>query len=165
MAKDGSVAPKERVNIRYRPATGDAKEEVELPMKTLVVGDFTLREDSTPLAERDRVNVDKSNFNDVMRSHKLGLDMQVPNRLSEEEGETMTVSLKFDTLKSMEPEAIANQVPELKRLLELRDALTSLKGPLGNMPAFRKALQGVLDDAAQREKILSELAPPKADSA
>ena len=36
MATDGSVAPKERVNIVYRPATGDAQAEVELPLKLLV---------------------------------------------------------------------------------------------------------------------------------
>ena len=52
MANEGSVAPKERVNIRYRPATGDAKEEVELPMKHVILGDFTLRPDDTPLEER-----------------------------------------------------------------------------------------------------------------
>ena len=161
MAKEGSVAPKERVNIKYRPATGDAKEEVELPMKTLVVGDFTLKADDTPLAERERVGVDKSNFNDVMRSHNLSLDMQVDDRLSGGEDEKLKVSLTFDSLRSMEPEAIANQVPELKRLLEMREALTALKGPLGNMPAFRKALQNVLDDEAQRQKILGELTPKK----
>ena len=37
MASEGSVAPKERVNIVYRPAIGDAKAEVELPLKLLVV--------------------------------------------------------------------------------------------------------------------------------
>lgn len=167
MAKDGSVAPKERVNIKYRSATGDAKEEVELPMKTLVVGDFTLKADETPLAERERINVDKNNFNDVMRSHDLGLDLQVDNRLAEAAGEgeaeKMTVSLKFETLRSMEPEAIANQVPELRKLLELREALTALKGPLGNMPAFRKALQKVLEDETQRQKILNELSPGGGD--
>ncbi len=41
MATDGSVAPKERVNIVYRPATGDAQAEVELPLKLLVMGDYT----------------------------------------------------------------------------------------------------------------------------
>ena len=35
--QEGSIAPKERVNIVYRPATGDAKEEVELPLKVLVM--------------------------------------------------------------------------------------------------------------------------------
>ncbi len=28
MAKEGSVAPKERINIRYVPATGDQQEEI-----------------------------------------------------------------------------------------------------------------------------------------
>ena len=36
MAKEGSVAPRERVNIVYKPATGDAQEEKELPLKLLV---------------------------------------------------------------------------------------------------------------------------------
>lgn len=40
MAKQGSVAPKERINIRYVPATGGEQEEVELPLKLLVTGDF-----------------------------------------------------------------------------------------------------------------------------
>ncbi len=48
-------------------------------------------------------------------------------------------------------------MPELNRLLELRESLVSLKGPLGNVPAFRKMIQGMLDDSDQREKLLSEL--------
>ncbi|MDF4917255.1 type VI secretion system contractile sheath small subunit, partial [Vibrio parahaemolyticus] len=28
MSRDGSVAPKERINIRYVPATGDTQEDV-----------------------------------------------------------------------------------------------------------------------------------------
>ena len=35
-----SVAPKERINIKYVPATGDQQAEVELPLKLLVTGDF-----------------------------------------------------------------------------------------------------------------------------
>ncbi len=38
MAKEGSVAPKERINITFRPATGNAQEEQELPLKLLVLG-------------------------------------------------------------------------------------------------------------------------------
>ena len=37
MAQEASVAPKERVNIVYRPATGDASSEIELPLKVLVL--------------------------------------------------------------------------------------------------------------------------------
>lgn len=158
MASDPSVAPKERVNIRYRPATGDAKEDVELPHKLLVLDDFTGRADETPVAERKRVDVSKDTFNEVMRSQNLSLDLKVPNRLAEgEDAGDMAVTLKFGTLSDFEPERVAKQIPELNALLELRRALTSLKGPVGNMPAFRKALEKILADPAMREKVLAEI--------
>lgn len=157
MAKEGSVAPKERVNIVYRPATGGAQEEVELPLKLMLIGDYTLAEDDRSLEERKAINIDKDNFNQVMREHKLALDVNVPNRLSGEEGEEMSASLKFETLKDFSPEAVVRQVPELARLLELREALTALKGPLGNVPAFRKTIQAVLADETSRGQLLEEL--------
>jgi len=157
MAKEGSVAPRERVNIVYKPATGDAQEEKELPLKLLVMGDFTGQADDRPLEDRKPVNVDKDNFNDVMRSMNLKADLQVANKLSEKEGGEMAVNLKFSSLKDMEPEAVANQVPELKKLLELRDALTALKGPLGNVPEFRKKIESMVKDPAAREKLLKEM--------
>ena len=81
MAKEGSVAPKERINIVYKPATGDAKEQIELPLKLLMLGDYTLRADETPVEDRKPVSVDKDNFNDVLKNHDLKLDLNVPNRL------------------------------------------------------------------------------------
>ena len=48
-------------------------------------------------------------------------------------------------------------MPELRQLLELRNALLALKGPLGNVPAFRKAVQNILDDEDLRKKLLDEL--------
>lgn len=153
-----SVAPKERVNIRYRPATGNVKEDVELPLKLLVVGDYTGRADDRPVDERSLVNINKDNFDDVLKSHSLGMDLQVENRLAEDAGdEKMSVSLKFDRLRDFEPEAIVQQVPELKKLLEMREALVALKGPLGNVPAFRKLLQNVIEDETARQRFLSEV--------
>ena len=52
MPNEGSTSPKERVNIVYRPATGDVQEDVELPLKLMVLGDFTLRKDDTMLEDR-----------------------------------------------------------------------------------------------------------------
>ena len=157
MAKEGSVAPKERVNIVYKPATGDAQEEVELPLKMLIMGDFTGRADPRPLEDRKPINVDKDNFSKVMSEQKLNANFSVPDRLSETEGGEMNVNLRFRRLSDMGPEAIAQQVPELKKLLDLRAALTALKGPLGNEKAFRNKIQGILGDPGQRNKIINEL--------
>ncbi len=161
--KEGSVAPKERVNITYKPATGNAKEDVELPLKMLMLGDYTMRPDPTPLEDRKPINVDKDNFQKVMAEQKLSLGMTVKDRLSEQEDSELNVNLKFRRLSDMEPAAIANQVPELKKLLELRAALTALKGPLGNEKAFRNKIQTILGDPAQRNRIINELGLLKKD--
>ncbi len=157
MSKEGSVAPKERVNITYKPATGNAKEEVELPLKLLMLGDYTMRPDPTPLEDRKPINVDKDNFQKVMAEQKLSLNLAVKDRLSEQTENELNVNLKFRRLSDMEPAAIANQVPELKKLLELRAALTALKGPLGNEKAFRNKIQTILNDPAQRNRLINEL--------
>lgn len=166
MSKDGSVAPKERVNIVYKPSTGDAKEEVELPLKQLVLGDFTLKESDVPLDERKPIQVDKENFNDVLKGQGLELDLSVPNRLADNapEDEQLAVNLKFEKLRDFEPDAIVEQVPELRQLVELREALKALKGPLGNLPEFRKKLQALIQDEGARERLLSELGVQDSDA-
>ncbi len=157
MAKEGTVAPKERVNIVYRPATGDAKEEVELPLKLLVLGDFTLQEDERMVEEREPINVDKDNFDEVLKAQSLELDITVADKLSDDPDAEMSVSLKFESLKDFNPEAVARNTPELSKLLELREALNALKGPMSNRPEFRKKIQQIIQDEAAREKLLKEL--------
>ena len=157
MGKEASVAPKERINIVYKPA-GDAQEEVELPLRILMLGDFTGKPDEdTTVEERKPINIDKDNFNDVLKDQKLGVDLSVPDTLSGEEGAELAVSLEFKNIKDFTPEGVVAQVPELSKLLDLRSALTALKGPLGNVPAFRKKIQSILDDAGAREKLMAEL--------
>lgn len=157
MSKEGSVAPKERVNIVYKPATGNAQEEVELPLKILMMGDYTLRQDDRTVEERKPINIDKDNFNEVMAKQNLELKLTVADKLSGEDGAEMGVNLKFKKLSDFEPEAIVNQVPELRRLVELRAALNALKSPLNNLPAFRKKIQSLLGDTGAREQLMKEL--------
>ena len=157
MAKEGSVAPRERVNIVYRPATEGAQEEVELPLKLLVMGDFTQSPDDRPVEDREPINIDKDNFNDVLKGQNINVSLNVANKLSKESGEEMAVNLKMGSIKDFSPEAIAQQVPELNRLLELRESLKSLKGPLSNIPDFRNKIQQLVKDEAAREKLLTEL--------
>jgi len=163
MAREGSVAPQERVNITYKPATGNAQEEVELPLKMLFIGDYTGRADPRPLEERKPINIDKDNFQQVLAEQNLSLSMSVPDTLSGEPGSNLSVSLKFKRLNDFGPEAVAEQVPELKKLLELRGALTALKGPLGNVPAFKRKIQSLLNDTATREKLVKELGISKGE--
>ncbi len=157
--KQGSVAPKERVNITYKPSTGDAKEEVELPLKMLVMGDFTGKEDDTPVEDRKAINIDKNNFNDVLAAQNVSFEGAVEDRLSDnpEEGAQLSVNLDFKSMHDFEPDEIIKKVPELKSMLELREALKALKGPLGNVPAFKKKIQELVQDDGTRERLMKEL--------
>ena len=157
MAKEGSVAPKERVNIVYKPATGDAKEEVELPLKTLVVGDFTLKDDDTPVEDRKTINIDKDNFDDVLKAQDVGLNTTVKSTMSDDPDAQLTLDLDFKSMKDFDPDAIVRKIPELKKLIDLRNALKALKGPLGNVPAFRKKIQELVEDEGTRARLLKEL--------
>ena len=157
MAKEGTVAPKERVNIVYRPATGDAKEEVELPLKLLVVGDFTGKPDDRMVEDRNPINIDKDNFNEVMKGQNLNVDVNVADKLSGDPDKELSLSLKFESIKDFNPENIAKNTPELNKLLELREALQALKGPMSNRPEFRKKIQEIVKDEAARGKLLKEL--------
>lgn len=164
MAKEATIAPKERINIKYVPATGGQEAEVELPLKMMILGDFTGREDETPIADRNTVSVDKNNFKSVLKETNLSLKSSVPDRLSEQGDDAeIAIDLTFDSLQDFKPDSIAQQVPEVKKLIDLREALVALKGPLGNVPAFREKLQELLGSEEARDKLLSELSLAQQD--
>lgn len=90
-----SVAPKERINIKYVPATGGQQAEIELPLTMMVIGNMKGRTEETPIEERQTVSVDKNNFTSVMKEANLELNFLVPNRLEENSEDEMPVKLNI----------------------------------------------------------------------
>jgi len=64
-------------------------------------------------------------------------------------------------MKDFSPDNIAKQIPEINQLLELRKALVSLKGPMGNIPDFRKAVLDALKDKKTKQELLLEIKDSK----
>lgn len=158
MAKgnNGSVAPKERINISYRPANSKGAEKVELPFKIMMLGDYSTEENETPLHERKPINVNKANLDDVITKVGVNLNFTVENHL-DEGGEDIDVSLNVKSMKDFEPDSILEAVPELRKTIEARNALKALKGPIGNVPGLRKTLKLMLENPEQRDQLKKEL--------
>lgn len=157
MAKGPSKARESRVNIVISDALR-GKMEPELPFRLLVMGDYTLKTDKRAVADRAPVDINKSNFDAVMQSFNLGLDVSVPDRISGK-GE-MSASLRFGTLKDFRPEAIARQIPQLRSLVELRDAMKALRPKLGDKAAQQQLLNAIKDPAL-RDQIISIISQPE----
>jgi type VI secretion system protein ImpB len=157
MSNKQSESPKERINVTYKPAAGGATEEIEIPYKILVLGDFNPDEEFSTVEDKKTINVNKTNFNDVLQKQNISLNISVDNKLTDDEGSTLDATINFSSMKDFSPENIVEQVDELKKLQELRESLISLKGPLGNIPAFRKAIAGAIENPEEAAKLLAEL--------
>jgi len=156
MAKGPSKARESRVNIVISDGLRGGAQP-ELPFKMLVMGDYTLKDDNRPIEDRKPIDVNKSNFDSVMQSFNLSLETSVADRVRGT-GE-MPVSLKFGTLKDFRPEAIARQIPELRNLLEVREALKALR-PVMSDKKVRETLTNAIKDPELREKIMAMIAAP-----
>ncbi len=163
MPREQSIAPKERVNITYQSSVEGAQEDVELPLRILMLGDYTGRTDERPIEERAPIAIDKQSFDKVLESQELEVSVSVDSTLSDE-GDSLEVQLRFRKLSDFRPEAIVAQVPQLARLLELRRALVALKGPIANRPRFAREIERILADPEARARLGRELALPPAPS-
>jgi type VI secretion system protein ImpB len=162
MAKAASKARESRVNIQISDRLRGGAEP-ELPFRLLVMGDYTLKQDKRPIEERAPLDINKSNFDSVMQSFNLSLDLTVPDRVSPGGGE-LPVNLKFGTLKDFRPESIARQVPQVRNLLELRDAMKALRPKMGDKAAQKKLVDAIKDPAV-RDQIMAMIATADAPAA
>jgi type VI secretion system protein ImpB len=147
--------PAARINLKLDVGKGGAKKKLELPLKMLVMGDFSFQKHSERVAEREKVSIDKNNFGQVMESMGLELGYQVDNKLTGEGG--MDVKLAMKSMDSFRPENVAKSIPALSRLLAARNLLKDLKSNLLDNREFRKRLEEIIKDPNAVKSLQAEL--------
>lgn len=134
-----------RVQMTYDVEIGDALENKELPFVVGVVGDFggdpAVAKKS--LKDRNFVNIDSSNFDEVLGGVAPVAAFRVPNHLSEEGGE-FGVQLQFHEMADFRPESVVRQVAPLKGLLDARTKLADLRNKLAGNDKLEDILSEVL---------------------
>lgn len=147
--------PPARINLFLEVQTGDAKEKVELPLRTLVTGDFSGTESDVSVEDREVININKDNFDRVLKSQNVNLEFDVANKISGE-GD-MKVNLGIENMKDFSPDEVVKKIPALSKLMATRQLLNDMKNRLISSSEFRKKMESVIKDEAARNKLLEEL--------
>ena len=136
---------KPRVHITYDVEVGNAIEQKELPFVVGVLADLSgdAKEPLPRMRDRKFVEVDKENFNKVLAGAKPRLVFNVPSRLTEDD-KMIPVELTFRHMDDFGPEAVAQQVPQIRQLVEARQRLSELAIKLGSNDKLEELLQGVI---------------------
>jgi len=150
--KKGRVRPP-RVHITYDVELGGASVSKEIPFVMGVISDRSGKpaEKLPKLSERTFPEIDRDNFDDVLKSMKPRVEMRVDNTLTGE-GE-LSVELNFNKLSDFSPDAIVEQVEPLKKLMEVRGKLKDLQSRAEGNDRLEEMLNAVLDNDAIRDKL------------
>jgi type VI secretion system protein ImpB len=148
-----------RVHITYEVETDGAKIIKELPFVMGVIGNFSgshPTQELRPLEERKFVEINRDNFDKVMKRMGPGLETRVENTI-EGNGTTIPVQLAFNSLSDFEPAAVIQQVEPLKRLLETRNHLRDLISKVDRSAELEGILEKVLKNTDDLQKLSAEL--------
>jgi type VI secretion system protein ImpB len=95
--------------------------------------------------------IDRDNFNDVMKKQTPRLALKVQNRLTDPDTK-LSAELQFNHIDDFEPARVAEQIPPLKELLEMRHRLNQL---LVKMEGNDKLEQLLSDVMSNTEKAMA----------
>lgn len=105
------------------------------------------------LEKREFVDIHHGNFPDVMEMMEPSVSFNVPNTVTGEDN--LSVSLTFSKMEDFSPDRVAEQVEDLKPLLEARNALNELRRMAVNKGALEKLLQRVLEKPELAKALLA----------
>ena len=152
--------PKSRLTLRYKTEVNGTPADVSLPLRLMVTGNFsngTSTDAKLDLDERQHRSLDGTNTDQVMKDMGISLQVAVPNKLDPENEEDINVNLKIDSMASLKPDKIAEQIPKLQGVLTLKKLLEETLSNVDNRKDFRKLLEELMSKPEELEKILAEL--------
>lgn len=154
-----------RVQITYDVETNGAMRKTELPFVCGVLADLSgqPKEALKPLKDRKAINIDRDNFDDVLKRATPRVAIKVDNKL-QKDGTKLAVELNFTKIDDFEPAKVAEQVGPLNQLLEMRQKLNQLLSKMEGNDKLEKLLNEVIqntDKAKALKTILQEKAEEK----
>jgi type VI secretion system protein ImpB len=152
--------PRSRVTLTYRTSINGQAEEVKLPFRVLMLGDFSQGSSidrKVDLEERKLRSVNGRNLSELMKDMKMSLQLQVPNRINPEADGDLNVELPIEGMSSFHPDEIVKHVPKLKALLLMRTLLLEMQSSIDNRKELRRVLYELFSKPDELKQILADL--------
>lgn len=152
--------PKSRLTLRYKTEINGVEEDVDLPLRLMVMGDFSLgtsTDRKVDFDERKLRNLDGKNLSGVMKDMNMSLQLTVPNKIDPDKADDLEVNLPIKSMKSFSPDEIAKNIPKLKGLLLLKKLLLEVESNVSNSKDFRKVLSDVYASEESFKAVREEL--------
>lgn len=151
-----------RVQIEYDVELYGAQKKVQLPFVMGVMAGLSGKpaEPLPPVAQRKFLEVDVDNFQDRLKAIKPRVAFTVPNTLTGEGN--MAVDMTFETLGDFAPDAVAEKVEPLRRLVEVRRQLAHLLTYMDGKDSAEQLLNQLLANPALQEALASSRKPDDA---
>ncbi|ULH11519.1 type VI secretion system contractile sheath small subunit [Serratia marcescens] len=157
MSSYQSEIPKARINLKLDLHVGSAQRQSELPMKLVVSGDFSNGRETAPLSERNKININKLNIQQVLAEFAPSTSFDVKHIHGDEETEEK-INLTFRHMKDFSPEHVAKSIPRLRAMLTMRNLLRDLRANLLDDASFRRELLEILRNPDLSDELRAEIA-------
>ena len=152
--------PKSRLTLRYKTEVSGQPEDVSLPLRLLVEGNFSMgssKDRKLDLEERRLRTLDGTNTDAVMKDMGMSLKFSVSNKIDPETAEDMDVEIPVDSMRSFSPDHIARHVPKLRGILQMKKLLEEVVSNVDNRKDFRKLLNELMSDEEALGKMMEQL--------
>lgn len=149
--------PKSRITLVYRTNINGQREDVKLPFRVAVLGDFSLgssKDRKVDLEERKMRSVTGSNLNELMKDMDMSISFEVDDKLSSDGEGKLAVELPITGIKSFHPDELVNHVPKLKALMLLRKLLLEMQADIDNRKDLRRMVYELFSNKEALQKVL-----------
>jgi type VI secretion system protein ImpB len=143
---------------------GDAIQLKELPFVVGVLADLSGKPDEPLPQVKDRkfVDIDRDNFDAVLKGMKPRIAYRVDNKLADDDSK-LGVELRFNNIQDFEPEQVVNQVEPLRKLAEARKKLSDLMAKMDGNDRLVELMDEVIKNTDALQKLNKEAGPEIAE--
>jgi type VI secretion system protein ImpB len=152
--------PQSRITLKYRTNIEGEEQDISLPLRTMVVGDFSQgssKDRQETLEDRRLRSLDGSNrVDDLMKDMDISLQVKVANKVDPGSDE-VELTLPITGMKSFSPDEVAQHIPQVKALALLKELLLEMQSNIDNRRDLRKLVQDLYQNPENLQKTLAEL--------